>query len=94
MLCTALEDIGFDVHWPEGAYYAFASFKPLQGVRDGFEDDEAASRTLVEEAGIGSVTGRSFFDDPADGAHYLRLCFAKEMPELKQACDQLRAAFG
>jgi aminotransferase len=43
---------------------------------------------------VGSVTGRSFYEDPVDGRTQLRFCFAKEIPVLKQACEQLRAAFG
>jgi len=30
MLCETLEAIGFDVPWPEGAYYVLADFAPLQ----------------------------------------------------------------
>ncbi len=94
LLCGTLEDIGFDVPWPDGAYYTLADFKPLADRRAGFEDDAAACETLVVEAGIGSVTGRSFYEDPADGRTQLRFCFAKEIPVLEQACAQLREAFG
>jgi len=94
LLCETLEDVGFEVPWPDGAYYALADFEALSARRDGFEDDAAACTTLVEEAGIGSVTGRSFYENPADGRTQLRFCFAKEIPVLKQACAQLREAFG
>ena len=94
LLCETLEDIGFDVPWPDGAYYVLADFGPLADRRADFEDDAAACETLVEEAGIGSVTGRSFYEDPADGRTQLRFCFAKEIPVLEQACAQLREAFG
>ncbi len=94
LLCETLEDIGFDVPWPDGAYYVLADFESLAATRDGFTDDEAACSTLIEEARIGSVTGRSFYQDPSDGRFQLRFCFAKEIPVLKQACEQLRAAFG
>jgi aminotransferase len=94
MLCETLEAIGFDVPWPDGAYYVLADFGPLADRRAGFEDDAAACETLVTEAGIGSVTGRSFYEDPADGRSQLRFCFAKELPVLEQACAQLRTAFG
>ncbi|MEF8940589.1 MAG: pyridoxal phosphate-dependent aminotransferase [Salinivenus sp.] len=94
LLCETLEDIGFDVPWPDGAYYTLADFEPLADRRAGFEDDAAACETLVVEAGIGSVTGRSFYEDPADGRTQLRFCFAKEIPVLEQACTQLREAFG
>ena len=94
LMCSTLQEIGFDVPWPEGAYYVLASFAPLSGARPGFEDDEAACQTLIEEAGIGTVTGRSFYHVPGDGQHCLRFCFAKELPILEAACDRLRAAFG
>ena len=94
LLCETLEDIGFDVPWPEGAYYALADFSPLRDQRSGFADDAAACSTLIDEARIGSVTGQSFYEHDADGASELRFCFAKEMPVLRQACEQLRDAFG
>lgn len=94
LLCETLDDIGFDVPWPDGAYYTLADFEPLADDRAGFEDDATACETLVSEAGIGSVTGRSFYEDPADGRTQLRFCFAKEIPVLEQACAQLREAFG
>ncbi len=94
LLGETLEDLGFDVLWPDGAYYILARFGALAEERDGFSDDEAACETLVQEAQVGSVTGRSFYEDPADGRGQLRFCFAKEISVLEQACKQLRAAFG
>jgi len=93
LMCTTLEEIGFLVPWPQGSYYVLADFSPLRSRFDGFEDDMAASTTLVERAGIGTVAGRSFFDKDADGASCLRFCFAKEYPVLEEACRRLRAAF-
>lgn len=93
LMCETLETIGFDVPWPDGAYYALASFEPLADARSGFEDDEQACETLVTEANVASVTGRSFYKDPSDGQYQLRFCFAKEIPVLEQACRQLKDAF-
>ncbi len=93
LMCTTLEEIGFKVPWPEGSYYVLADFSPLRDRFEGFEDDMTASRTLVEKAGIGTVAGRSFFADDADGDCCLRFCFAKEYPILEEACRRLKAAF-
>lgn len=93
LMCTTLEEIGFNVPWPEGSYYVLADFSPLRDRFEGFEDDMTASRTLVEKAGIGTVAGRSFFADDADGDSCLRFCFAKEYPILEEACRRLKAAF-
>jgi aminotransferase len=94
LLCETLEAVGFDVPWPQGAYYALASFAPLTGVQGGFEDDRAACETLLRKARVAAVPGSSFFQHPEDGRHYLRFCFAKEFPVLEEACTQLRDAFG
>jgi aminotransferase len=93
-MCETLEDIGFDVPWPDGAYYVLANFETLAEVRSGFDNDKQAVETLVQEAKVARVTGRSFYEDPSDGRYQLRFCFAKEIPVLEQACQQLREAFG
>ncbi len=94
LMCETLEDIGFDVPWPDGAYYVLANFEKLAERRSGFDNDKQAVETLVQEAKVASVTGRSFYEDPSDGRYQLRFCFAKEIPVLEQACEQLREAFG
>jgi aminotransferase len=93
LLCDTLDAIGFEATPPEGAYYVLASFAP-RADGAGFEDDDAAMRTLIAKAGVGTVAGRSFFADPERGKHFLRFCYAKEMPVLEEACERLREAFG
>ncbi|MDZ7771758.1 MAG: pyridoxal phosphate-dependent aminotransferase [Balneolaceae bacterium] len=92
-ICKALETAGFKVPRPQGAYYVFASFEPLSD-RPGFADDKEACTTLIEQAGVGSVTGRSFYTDPGDGKYLLRFCFAKKEHELEEACRRLEKCFG
>ena len=93
LMCTTLEEIGFIVPWPQGSYYVLADFSPLRERFEGFEDDMAASLTLVEKAGVGTVVGRSFFNNDLDGSSCLRFCFAKEYPVLLDACERLKKAF-
>jgi len=93
MMCEALESAGFQISWPQGAYYALASFAPLAGKRPGFEDASTATQTLIREAGIGSIPGTSFFNDSEDGRYFLRFCFAKEFPVLEEACERLKRAY-
>ncbi|MFW5972347.1 MAG: pyridoxal phosphate-dependent aminotransferase [Bacteroidota bacterium] len=93
MLMETLEDVGFSFNRPEGAYYILASFERLRERMPGFEDDARACETLIRKAGVATIPGRSFFEDPQAGAHLLRFCFAKEVPVLEQACRQLREAF-
>ncbi len=94
LLCETLERIGFELYWPEGSYYVLASFESLGNTRRGFADDHEACQTLINEAGIGTVRGASFFNNPDDGKHYLRFCYAKELPVLEEACARLERAFG
>ncbi len=93
LMCSTLEKIGFDVVWPQGAYYVLASFEPRSS-DPRFSDDATAAATLVDTAGIGTVRGASFFSDPVDGRYLLRFCFAKDIPVLQEACDRLLRAFG
>lgn len=88
MMCEALESAGFYVPWPEGAYYVFASFEPISD-RPGFSHDRQACETLIDQAGIGSVPGGSFYTNPEDGKYLLRFCFAKKQHELEEACRRL-----
>jgi aminotransferase len=92
-MCSTLEQIGFNVPWPQGSYYVLADFSPLRDRFSGFEDDVQACHTIVDKAAVGTVPGHSFFSNPVDGRNYLRFCFAKELPVLEQACEQLKSAF-
>lgn len=94
MMCEALERIGFDVSWPQGAYYVMANFERFARTHAGYDDDRAACETLVRETGVGSIPGSSFFADPEDGRYWLRFCYAKEFPVLERACRQLVEAYG
>ena len=94
LMCETLEKIGFDVPWPQGAYYVLANFERLSHSRPGFDDAAEASMTLVREAGVATVPGHSFYEKPEQGRYVLRFCFAKDLPVLEQACRQLVEAFG
>lgn len=93
LMCTTLEDCGFAISWPQGAYYAFADFEAISRNREGFSDDITANETLIKQAGVAAVPGRSFYSDPEDGRYKLRFCFAKKFDVLQQACDRLREFF-
>ncbi|MEX0773802.1 MAG: pyridoxal phosphate-dependent aminotransferase [Balneolales bacterium] len=89
MMCEALEKAGFDVPWPQGAYYAFVNFETLSKELEGFSNAKEACETLIQKTGVASVPGNSFFADPEDGRYFLRFCFAKEMDVLEDACERL-----
>lgn len=93
LMCETLEACGFGVRWPEGAYYVMADIRPLAERRAGFEDDRTACKALIDEAGVATVPGNSFFEHPETGRHYLRFCYAKENPVLEEACLRLKEAY-
>lgn len=94
MLCEALETIGMDPAWPQGAYYVMADFQRFGRGRDGFSGAAEACETLVREAGVASIPGTAFYADPAAGRFQLRFCFAKEYPVLEEACRRLVQRYG
>ena len=47
VMCETLEQIGFDVPWPQGSYYVLADFERFARTHPGFDDAAEASMTLV-----------------------------------------------
>jgi len=86
MTAGACRDAGLEPFVPQGAYYMLADFSRL-----GFKDDQEAARLLLERGGVAVIPGSSFYADPADGLRQVRLCYAKKMPDLEEACRRIRA---
>jgi len=88
-LSRVLEEIGFRVYLPHGAYYI------MTGVcHFGFPDDVAFAFYLVEKIGVATVPGSSFYSHPSLGATKIRFCFPKKMETLQQAAKKLRSFKG
>lgn len=84
-LCAeALREGGFRPFVPQGAYYMLAE------IPDGFADSRQAAMALIEEAGVASVPGPSFYASNR-GDRLLRFCFAKDFAALEEACRRLAA---
>ena len=84
MLAEALTEGGFKPFVPQGAYYMLAEI-PAEFVNAG-----EAAMALIEEAGVASVPGPSFYSGNA-GDRLLRFCFAKDFSALEEAGRRLRA---
>ena len=80
-----LEPAGFQTFRPSGAYYVISSIRQF-----GFADDVSFVRHLIEHAGVAAVPGSSFFEDPADGAGFVRFCFCKRDETLDEARMRLQ----
>ncbi len=89
-LVGMLENSGFRVYKPKGAYYVMTEIDAF-----GFDDDVRFTRHLVEKVGIAVVPGSSFYSDPRDGARQVRFAFCKKdatLDEAERRFAKLRAA--
>ena len=85
LTAAACRDAGMEPFVPQGSYYMLADVSRL-----GFSDDQEAARELLARGGVAVVPGSSFYADPADGRQQVRVCYAKKMPDLEEACGRLR----
>jgi aminotransferase len=82
-LCGVLSRIGLTPSVPPGAYYVLADVSSM-----GHTTSKEAAMRLLRETRVASVPGTSFFEG-RDGQQFIRFCFAKQMPELEEACQRL-----
>jgi aminotransferase len=85
MLVPILEEAGFKVFRPDGAYYVMTDISAF-----GFKDDVEFTRHLVREVGVACVPGSSFYSRPELGAQQVRFCFCKKDSTLEAAAERLR----
>lgn len=55
----------------------------------GHKDDVSFARYLVQEIGVATVPGSSFYRDPRDGAKQVRFAFCKRPETLDAAVQRL-----
>ncbi len=85
LLVDTLREIGFTPFVPEGSYYLLASFD-----KGRWQSATAATEAILEQVGVATVPGSAFYRNPSDGESQLRFCYAKQMPDLEDACTRLR----
>lgn len=84
-LLTVLEQTGFGVFPPDGAYYVMTDISKF-----GFSSDVEFTRHLIREIGVACVPGSSFYSDPQRGAQQVRFCFCKKDETLEAAAKRLQ----
>jgi aspartate/methionine/tyrosine aminotransferase len=88
-LLKILEQAGFTVFKPSGAYYIMTDISrfpdpdPHRFPAD--TKDVRFAKYLVEEIGVAVVPGSSFYNDPKDGANQVRFTFCKKESTLAAA---------
>ncbi len=83
-IMAACDGVGLTSLAPQGSYYLMADVRGA-----GFRDDRQAADVLMRECGVATVPGSSFYTDPAEGRHQVRICFAKQDHDLRRACEGL-----
>jgi aminotransferase len=84
-LLPVLEEAGFRVHRPKGAYYIMTDVAHF-----GFADDVACSFYLVEKFGVATVPGSAFYKRTELGRTKVRFAFPKKRETLQMAAERLR----
>ena len=85
MLLPVLEEAGFRIFRPDGAYYVMTDISAF-----GFDNDVEFTRHLVREVGVACVPGSSFYSRPELGARQVRFCFCKKDETLEAAAERLQ----
>jgi aspartate/methionine/tyrosine aminotransferase len=85
-IVSGLQECGFDVQAPEGAYYVMAGIEKF-----GFDDDVAFARYLIEKAAVATVPASSFYHEPAKGRHQVRFSFPKKIETIERGLAALRS---
>jgi aminotransferase len=83
LLLTALRAAGFRAFRPRGAYYIMTDISGF-----GAQDDLFFARHLVQEIGVASVPGSSFYSG-SNGKQQIRFAFCKQEETLARAIANL-----
>jgi aminotransferase len=84
LLCDTLREIGLTPSVPNGAYYVLSDASILPG-----KTSREKAMQLLHETGVASVAGSAFYHG-SGGENLIRFCFAKNDPDLAEACRRLR----
>jgi aminotransferase len=82
-----LQECGFEVSSPDGAYYVMAGI----GAFGADEDDVAFAKRLIEEVGVATVPASSFYHEPSLGRRHIRFSFPKKLETIERGLSALRA---
>ncbi|HKW08443.1 MAG TPA: aminotransferase class I/II-fold pyridoxal phosphate-dependent enzyme [Candidatus Dormibacteraeota bacterium] len=85
-LVGGLEECGFEVSSPDGAYYVMAGISGF-----GATNDVAFARRLIEEVAVATVPASSFYHDPALGRGNIRFSFPKKIETIERGLAALRS---
>lgn len=85
LMMEILDDAGFRIWKPAGAYYIMADIRSVTSKNDRDFVDE-----LIRDYGVASVPGSSFYRSAEKGQHFIRFAFCKTLEVLEEAGRRLR----
>ena len=86
-ICAALEDLGMEVHVPQGTYFVTTDVSDF-----GYADGLAFCAGLAERAKVVAIPSQVFYEDgSAEGRHLIRWAFCKERELIDEGIRRLRA---
>ena len=91
-LYDILDETGFKPYLPRGSYYIIAEVDDLMK-RMKIDDDFSFSRKLIENSGVATVPGSSFYSNPEKGRTQVRFCFCKKWETLYAVGKILKSKF-
>ncbi len=92
ILLPVLQEVGFKTYAPQGAYYIMCDASDLMA-QSGHSNDVEFARWMIDEIGVATVPGSSFYRDKKDGRTKIRFCYCKKPETLSLAADLLREGF-
>lgn len=84
LLVGELQQAGFGVRAPEGAYYVLADHTAF-----GFPDDLAFVDHLIDRVGVAAIPPSVFYHRSGEGSRLVRLAFCKDDSTLREAAGRL-----
>jgi aspartate/methionine/tyrosine aminotransferase len=88
MMVTILQDLGFFIALPEGAYYLFVDYKNVPALTN--MSSMEAAMFLLTTVGVACVPGDIFYGKAKeDGQQYLRFAACRSISDLREAARRL-----
>ena len=84
-IVSGLQETGFEVVAPDGAYYVMAGIESFE-----YDDDVAFAKHLIEKVAVATVPASSFYHDPKFGRGYVRFSFPKKLDTIDRGLAALR----
>jgi aspartate/methionine/tyrosine aminotransferase len=92
LMVAVLQDLGFGIAVPQGAYYLFAEYRSVPALAH-YQSAMAAAMFLLTEVGVACVPGDNFYGQSTtrkrDGERYLRFAACRSVTDLMEASRRL-----